>query len=292
MGNLALSDFDLHLLAEGKHYRSYEKMGAHIREADGVRGVQFAVWAPNAKEVSVIGDFNGWQAGRNCLSVHPEAGIWDGFFPGIQPGARYKYNVVSQYNDYSAEKADPFAFAAEIRPNTASKVWDLGGYQWADAAWIEARSRNQAIDAPISVYEVHLGSWARVPEEGNRWLTYREMASKLADYVHHMGFTHVEFMPVTEHPFDASWGYQTVGYFAPTSRFGTPQDFMYLVDTCTSAASACCWTGCPPISPPTCTGSDISTGLISTNTPTRARGSTRIGAPSFSTSAAPKFAIS
>ena len=230
MGGLLLTDFDLHLLAEGNHYRSYEKLGAHLREVDGVRGVQFAVWAPNAIEVSVMGDFNGWHPGANRLSVHPQVGIWEGFVPGIGPGALYKYHIVSRYSEYTADKADPYGFAAEIRPNTASKVWDLGGYDWGDDAWMETRGRKQALDAPISVYEVHLGSWARVPEEGNRWLTYREMASKLADYTHHMGFTHVELLPVTEHPFDGSWGYQTVGYFAPTSRFGSPQDFMYLVD--------------------------------------------------------------
>jgi 1,4-alpha-glucan branching enzyme len=226
-----LSDFDLHLLAEGKHHRSYEKLGAHLREMEGVQGTQFAVWAPNAQEVSVMGDFNGWQPDTHRLSVHPEAGVWEGFLPGLGHGSLYKYHILSRYADYTADKADPYGFAAEIRPNTASKVWDLGGYEWGDAAWLEARGKNQALDAPISTYEVHLGSWARVPEEGNRWLTYREMAPKLADYVHHMGFTHVEFLPVTEHPFDGSWGYQTLGYFAPTSRFGTPQDFMYLVDT-------------------------------------------------------------
>ncbi len=226
-----LTDFDLHLLAEGKHYRSYEKLGAHLREIDGIQGVQFAVWAPNAREISVIGDFNGWQTGTNPLPVHHSTGIWEGFIPAIGPGTLYKYHVVSQYDDYRADKADPYGFAAEIRPNTASKVWDLTGYEWGDDAWIEARSRAQALDAPISVYEVHLGSWARVPEEGNRWLTYREMAARLPQYLHDMGFTHVEFLPVTEHPFDGSWGYQTVGYFAPTSRFGSPQDFMYLVDT-------------------------------------------------------------
>ncbi len=231
MAIMSLSDFDLHLLLEGSHHRSYEKLGAHLREIDGRRGVQFAVWAPNAREVSVIGDFNGWQPGESRLSVHPGAGVWEGFFPEIGPGALYKYHIVSQYNDYSADKADPYGFAAEIRPHTASKVWDLGGYPWGDGGWIESRSRNQALDAPVSIYEVHLASWARVPAEGNRWLTYREMAARLGDYAHEMGFTHVELLPVTEHPFDGSWGYQTVGYFAPTSRFGTPQDFMYLVDT-------------------------------------------------------------
>ncbi len=231
MQSSTLSDFDFHLLGEGRHYRSYEKMGAHIREVDGARGVQFAVWAPNAREVSVVGDFNGWRPGVNPLATHSGSGIWEGFIGGIYPGALYKYHVASQFNGYAADKADPYGFAAEIRPNTASKVWDLAGYEWGDAAWLKGRESAQALDAPVSIYEVHPGSWARVPEEGNRWLTYREMAHRLADYVHHMGFTHVEFMPITEHPFDGSWGYQTVGYFAPTSRFGTPQDFMYLVDT-------------------------------------------------------------
>ena len=155
--------------------------------------------------------------------------MWERFIPGIGRGALYKYHVASRYNAYQADKADPYGFAAEIRPQTASKVWDLS-VRVEDQEWMESRAGRNALDAPISIYEVHLGSWARVPEEGNRWLTYREMAPKLAEYAHHMGFTHVEFMPVTEHPFDGSWGYQTVGYFAPTSRFGTPQDFMFLVD--------------------------------------------------------------
>ncbi len=224
-----LTDFDLYLFAEGKHHRSYEKMGAHVREVDGVKGVQFAVWAPNARQVSVMGDFNGWDPAPHVMEPRA-AGVWERFIPGVGPGALYKYRVKSQYNDYQADKADPYGFAAEIRPNTASKVWELW-HEWQDQEWMETRARRNALDAPISTYEVHLGSWARVPEEGNRWLTYREMAAKLGDYVHDMGFTHVEFMPVTEHPFDGSWGYQTVGYYAPTSRFGTPQDFMYLVET-------------------------------------------------------------
>jgi 1,4-alpha-glucan branching enzyme len=224
-----LTDFDLHLFAEGKHHRTYEKMGAHAREVEGVEGVQFAVWAPNARQVSVMGDFDGWDPAPYPMEQRA-AGVWERFIPGVGPGALYKYRVVSRYNDYQADKADPYGFAAEIRPNTASKVWELW-HEWQDQEWMETRARRHALDAPVSIYEVHLGSWARVPEERNRWLTYREMAAKLADYVHDMGFTHVEFMPVTEHPFDGSWGYQTVGYYAPTSRFGTPQDFMYLVET-------------------------------------------------------------
>jgi 1,4-alpha-glucan branching enzyme len=229
MGTTFLSDFDLHLLAEGAHHRSYEKLGAHVTEVDGTSGTQFVVWAPNGKEVSIIGDFNGWSPGATRME-DAGAGLWQCFVPGLRPGALYKYHIVSRYADFRADKADPYGFAAEIRPHTASKVWDLR-YEWKDQDWMRDRAQRNARDAPISIYEVHLGSWARVPEEGHRWLTYREMAGKLAEYVHHMGFTHVEFLPVTEHPFDGSWGYETVGYFAPTSRFGTPQDFMYLVET-------------------------------------------------------------
>ena len=225
-----LTDYDLHLMAEGKHFRSYEKLGARLCEVDGFSGVYFAVWAPNARRVSVMGDFDGWDPETRPMQVRPEAGIWECFVPGVGPGALYKYRVISKHNDHRADKADPYGFAAEIRPQTASKVWDLTGYDWQDTAWMAERDRANALDAPVSIYEVHLGSWRRVPEEGNRWLSYRELADSLAEYVSQMGFTHVEFMPITEHPFDGSWGYQTVGYFAPTSRFGTPQDFMYLVD--------------------------------------------------------------
>lgn len=225
-----LSDFDVHLLAEGTHYRTYEKLGAHLAESFGASGVHFAVWAPNAKHVSVIGDFNDWNVGSHPMQSRPQAGVWECFVPGIGVGALYKYHIESRSEDYRMDKADPYGFAGEIRPQTASKVCNLEDYTWGDRAWMETRQSRNALDAPISIYEVHLGSWMRVPEEGNRWLTYREIATKLADYVHDMGFTHVELLPITEHPFDGSWGYQTVGYFAPTSRFGAPQDFMYLVD--------------------------------------------------------------
>ena len=230
MGAGFLTEFDIHLLAEGKHFRSYEKLGAHLAEVDGVRGVLFSVWAPNARRVSVMGDFNGWSVEANPMHSRGPSGLWECFVPHIGHGALYKYHIFSKYNEYEADKADPYGFAAEIRPHTASKVWDLGGYGWNDGEWMEQRAGRNGLAAPIAVYEVHLGSWMRVPEEGNRWLTYRELAEKLGDYVHEMGYTHVEFLPVTEHPFDGSWGYQTVGYFAPTSRFGTPHDFMYLVD--------------------------------------------------------------
>jgi 1,4-alpha-glucan branching enzyme len=223
-----LSEFDLYLLAEGTFNRAYDKLGAHLGEQDGQRGVHFAVWAPNAGRVSIIGDFNHWNEETNIMRPSP-AGVWEGFVPDIGSGAIYKYHLVSRDRPYTVDKADPYAFAAEIRPRTASRVWNLQDYSWLDRSWMANRAKNNSLSAPISVYEVHLGSWRRTPE-GNRWLSYREMAPLLADYVHDAGFTHVEFMPVMEHPFDGSWGYQIIGYFAPTSRFGTPSDFMYLID--------------------------------------------------------------
>ncbi len=226
-----LTEFDLHLIAEGKHYRTYEKLGAHLTAHDGQRGTRFAVWAPNARAVSVIGDFNGWDDRRHPMILRPEAGIWECFVPDIGSGALYKYRIVSNYDDYRVDKADPYAFASEIRPQTASKVWDLSSYAWDDADWMAARRTSDPRTTPVAIYEVHLGSWMRVPEEDNRWLTYRELAPKLTQYVQEMGYTHVEFLPLCEHPFDASWGYQTVGYFAATSRFGAPQDLMFLIDT-------------------------------------------------------------
>ena len=224
-----LTDLDFYLFSEGTHYRAYEKLGAHVGEQDGRRGVHFAVWAPNAQFVSVIGDFNRWDPSTNPLSSS-SAGVWEGFIPEVGPGALYKYHLVSRDRRYSVDKADPYSFAAEIRPHTASRVFDLQEYSWSDNEWMANRSKYNSADSPISIYEVHLGSWRRVPEDGNRSLTYREMAPLLADYVHDAGYTHVEFLPVMEHPFDGSWGYQIVGYFAPTSRFGSPSDFMYLVD--------------------------------------------------------------
>jgi 1,4-alpha-glucan branching enzyme len=224
-----LTDEDLFLFNEGSHYRLYEKLGAHPMNVDGVEGVHFAVWAPNAKQVSLTGDFNDWDKSRHALGPRGRSGIWEGFISGVTEGAVYKYHIVSQHGDYRVDKADPFAFYAETPPRTASIVRDLD-YAWNDQSWMEKRRTRNALDAPISVYEVHLGSWRRVPEEGNRYLTYRELAPKLAEYVKQVGFTHVEFLPVMEHPFYGSWGYQTTGYFAPTSRYGTPQDFMYLVD--------------------------------------------------------------
>src|SRR5665213_111710 len=229
MSQPALSEFDLYLLAEGTHNRAYEKLGAHLSDKDGAHGVQFAVWAPNAERVSVIGDFNSWDSAANILRPS-SAGVWDGFVPDIGSGAVYKYHIESGNRRYAVDKADPYGFAAEIRPSTASRIWNLLEYSWMDHSWMANRAKNNSPTSPISTYEVHLGSWKRVSEEGDRWLTYREIAPLLADYVHGAGFTHVEFLPIMEHPFDGSWGYQIIGYFAPTSRFGTPSDFMYLVD--------------------------------------------------------------
>jgi 1,4-alpha-glucan branching enzyme len=224
--DLILTDYDLHLLTEGTHYRSFEKLGAHV--VDG--GTHFAVWAPNAAAVSVIGDFNGWTPGATPMQLRAEAGVWELFVPAIGNGSCYKYHVLSRLAAYAAAKADPYAFYSELRPGTSSRVWDLNSYEWHDADWLNARPAT-LLTCPMSIYEVHAGSWMRVPEEGNRWLTWRELAQKLGDYVCEMGYTHVEFLPVAEHPFDGSWGYQVTAYFAPTSRFGTPTDFMYLVDT-------------------------------------------------------------
>src|SRR5664279_3307866 len=225
-----LSDYDLYLLGEGTHYRAYEKMGAHLGEVNGRRGVHFAVWAPNAERVTVAGDFNGWNPGVNALGSRGATGVWEGFVPDVEPGARYKYHITSRYKDYAVDKADTYAFFAEIRPQTASRVCDLSTYAWGDNDWMANRASRNGLACAVSIYEAHLGSWKRVAEEGNRPLTYREMAVQLADYVHDAGYTHVEFLPVMEHPFDSSWGYEVIGYYAPTSRFGAPADFMYLVD--------------------------------------------------------------
>jgi 1,4-alpha-glucan branching enzyme len=224
-----LSDNDLYLFNEGSHYRLYEKMGAHPMTANGEAGTIFSVWAPNAREVSVLGSFNHWRPGTHNLRARGNSGIWEGFVPGIGKGTLYKFHIESHHHGHRVDKADPFGIWQERPPRTASVVWDLD-YQWSDADWMQQRAPRNSLKSPISIYEVHIGSWMRIPEEHHRPMTYRELAHKLADYVHHMGFTHVEFLPVMEHPFYGSWGYQTTGYFAPTSRYGTPQDFMFLVD--------------------------------------------------------------
>jgi 1,4-alpha-glucan branching enzyme len=228
-----LSEQDIYLFNEGSHLQLADELGAHLGTRDGKAGVTFSVWAPNAESVSVIGDFNGWDPDATPLRPQASSGIWSGFVEGIERGAIYKFHIRSRHGPegarYRVDKADPFAVHTETPPKTGSIVWPLE-YEWGDDEWMASRAARNASDAPISIYEVHLGSWMRVPEEGDRALSYRELAPRLAAYVAEMGFTHVEFLPVMEHPFYGSWGYQTTGYFAPTSRYGTPQDFMFLID--------------------------------------------------------------
>src|SRR5271170_3609502 len=224
-----LSPEDFYLFNEGSHYRIYEKLGAHPVASKGTNGTVFSVWAPNAREVSVVGSFNGWNPQSHQLQPRGSSGIWEGFIPGVEKGTLYKFHISSTQLGHETEKSDPVAIFTEPPPRTASVVWDLD-YRWNDAEFLEKRGAANSLHAPISIYEVHLGSWMRLPEEGNRSLSYREIAPRLADYVNRLGFTHVELLPIMEHPFYGSWGYQTTGYFAPTARYGTPQDFMYLVD--------------------------------------------------------------
>ncbi|HKY09134.1 MAG TPA: 1,4-alpha-glucan branching protein GlgB [Candidatus Binatia bacterium] len=221
---------DLHLFNEGTHARLYEKLGAHRARIDGMEGTYFAVWAPNAEGVNVAGNFNDWSKESHPLSQRANSGIWEVFVPGVGKGTLYKYFVRSRFMDYRADKADPFSVFNEIPPKTASIVWDLD-YSWDDRDWMASRRERNALNKPISIYEMHLGSWRRVPEEGNRSLSYRELAPLLVDHLRRTGFTHVEVLPVMDHPFFGSWGYQITGYFAPSGNYGTPQDFMYLIDT-------------------------------------------------------------
>jgi len=225
-----LTETDLYLFNEGSHFRLYEKFGSHPAVEGGKPGVRFAVWAPNAARVSVIGDFNGWDGGRNPLVMLAGSGVWEGFIPGVKTGDRYKYFIESRVDGFRTDKADPFAFFTEPPPGNASIVWDLA-YGWNDGEWMRRRREANSLKAPMSVYEMHLGSWQRDPAEPSRLLSYGEIAPRLATYCLEMGFTHVELLPVMEHPFYASWGYQTTGYFAPSGRYGTPQDFMAFVDT-------------------------------------------------------------
>ena len=222
------TEFDINLFKAGKHYKLYEKFGSHVATVDGETGTYFAVWAPSAKSVSVVGDFNYWIEEEHMLNVRWDgSGIWEGFIPNVGVGALYKYKIFSHHNNYSVEKADPYAKKCELPPNTASVVWE-DDYSWKDSRWMKSRKEKNALDAPFSVYEVHLGSWKR--KNDNKFLSYQDMADELVDYVKKMNFTHVEMMPVMEYPFDPSWGYQLTGYFAPTSRFGNPDEFKYLVD--------------------------------------------------------------
>jgi len=226
-----ITDQDIYLFKEGNHFKLYDKLGAHLGVVNGVSGTHFAVWAPNAKSVSVIGNFNHWDKAKHPLSSRwDSSGIWEGFIPNVGKGELYKYYIISSHNYYRVEKQDPFAIYNEVAPNTASIVWDLD-YSWEDSTWMKERHKFNSLEAPYSIYEMHIGSWKRVIEENNRSLTYRELAAHLPEYLKHLGFTHVQFLPVMEHPFYGSWGYQTLGYFSTTSRYGSPQDFMFLVDT-------------------------------------------------------------
>ncbi len=224
-----LGDIDLHLFNEGTHTRLYEKLGAHPRQLGDRSGTSFSVWAPNAEAVSVIGDFNDWDRTHTPMRARGSSGLWEAFVPGVGKGTVYKYFVQSRYQDYRVEKADPFAFYTEQPPHTASIVWE-DAFAWGDQEWMRERGAKNALDAPMSIYELHLGSWRRVPAEDNRPLTYRELAPLLVKHVQDLGFTHVELLPITEHPYYGSWGYQTSAYFAPTSRYGDPEDLKFLID--------------------------------------------------------------
>ncbi|HEY9647610.1 MAG TPA: alpha-amylase family glycosyl hydrolase, partial [Chroococcidiopsis sp.] len=246
-----VTDFDVHLFAEGNHHRIYEKLGAHLTEVNGVKGVYFAVWAPNARNVSLLGDFNLWD-GRQHQMRKIGNGIWELFIPDLGVGTHYKFEIKNQAG-HIYEKSDPYGYQQEVRPKTASIVTDLDSYQWTDQSWMENRRHTDTLTQPISVYEVHLGSWLHASsaepakradgteeppvivadlKPGARFLTYRELADRLIPYVKELGFTHIELLPVAEHPFDGSWGYQVTGYFAATSRYGSPQDLMYFIDQC------------------------------------------------------------
>jgi len=226
-----LTSYDIYLFKEGKHQQLYDKLGSHPTSVDGREGTHFAVWAPNAKHVAVIGDFNEWRFGSHPLRLRGDgSGIWEGFIPEVSRGTLYKYHIESRsHRGRSMDKGDPFALYWELPPRTASIVWDLKP-SWDDEEWMRNRSGKNSLDSPWSIYEMHLGSWKRAPEDNNRWMTYRETAADLPDHLGETGFTHVEFLPIMEHPYSRSWGYQTLGYFSPTSRFGLPEDFIHLVN--------------------------------------------------------------
>jgi 1,4-alpha-glucan branching enzyme len=230
-----LTEFDLYLMGEGRHYDAYEKLGAHVRTVDAVAGVHFAVWAPGARRVSVVGDFNRWDGRVNPMRYRGSSGIWELFIPELGEGTIYKYELLGQNGSVLPLKADPYGFASELRPNNGSVVARLDKHPWSDGEWMAQRPEKNWLNSPISVYEVHLGSWRRVPEEGDRWLSYLELADQLIPYVKDLGYTHIELLPIMEHPYDGSWGYQTLGYFAATSRFGTPTEFMEFIDRCHQA---------------------------------------------------------
>ena len=223
-----LNEDDLYLFNQGSHFRLYEKLGAHLIAGENT-GTYFAVWAPDAEQVFVMGDFNQWHRDSHALMPKGQSGIWEGFFPDMGKGALYKYRIVSRFNGYRVDKADPLSIFNEVPPKTASIVWDLD-YTWGDREWMAGRHQRNRLDKPMAIYEMHLGSWRRIEQEGNRSLSYRELAPQLADYLQKLDYTHVEFMPVMDHPFFGSWGYQITGFFAPSGNFGTPQDLMYLID--------------------------------------------------------------
>jgi len=291
-----LTEQDIYLFKEGSYFGSYENLGAHPVAAHSAKGEQagthFAVWAPNARSVAVVGDFNGWNGAAHPLSARGDSsGIWSGFIEGVRPGAIYKYQIVSQQGGYRVDKSDPFAFRCELPPRTASVVWDMN-YTWGDGEWLQRRAQANALHSPWSIYEVHLGSWRRVPGENNRSLSYRELAHQLGDYALDMGFTHVELLPIMEHPFYGSWGYQVTGYFAPTSRYGTPQDLMYLIDCLHQRGLGVILDWVPSHFRTTSMGSPTSTARICTSTRIRGKGFTRNGRARSSTTAALRCAIS
>jgi 1,4-alpha-glucan branching enzyme len=231
----SISEFDLYLMGEGRHYDTYEKLGAHVVTHEGVAGVHFAVWAPSARRVSIVGDFNRWDGRVGVMRPRGSSGLWELFVPELAEGAIYKYEIIGPAGTMLPLKADPYGFRSELRPNTGSVVARLDAHAWRDADWINRRTSRKWIDTAMSIYEVHLGSWRRIPAEKNRWLSYRELGDQLIPYVKELGYTHIELLPIMEHPYDGSWGYQTIGYFAATSRFGSPADFMEFVDRCHQA---------------------------------------------------------
>lgn len=231
--DIFITDYDLYLFKEGNNFRSYEKLGAHIIELNGIQGVHFALWAPNAESVSVIGSFNNWDLSAHPMTPIGSSGVWSLFIPDVKEGDLYKYHIRSRINGTIRVKSDPYGFFFELRPKTATIIYNIDRYSWNDYEWMETRRRTDTLTKPVSIYEVHLGSWMR--KEDGSYLSYRELAGRLIPYVQEMGFTHIELLPVTEHPLDESWGYQCTGYFAPTSRYGTPEEFMYFIDQCHQA---------------------------------------------------------
>ena len=254
-------------------------MGAHLRTVHAIAGVHFVVWAPSAARVSIVGDFNEWDGRRHPMTNRGSTGLWELFIPELTDGTLYKYEIRSRHLDTPLLKADPYAFASELRPKTASIVRELSSYRWKDQPWMTARAQQDPLATPLSIYEVHLGSWMRIPEEGNRWLTYSELAKKLIPYVKNMGYTYIELMPVTEHPFDGSWGYQTTGYFAVTSRHGSPEDFMAFVDTAHQAGIGVLMDWTPRTFRTILMDSPSSTAHTSTIMPTPARLPSRLAQP-------------